>query len=75
VLVEEVGGGPREWRRSGRRWPGLRARLGAGLRPLWGPLIIDLEATLIEAHSNKQGAAGTYKQDFGFHPLVAEAMS
>jgi Transposase DDE domain group 1 len=34
-----------------------------------GPLILDLDATLIHAHSDKQGAAPTYKQGFGFHPL------
>jgi hypothetical protein len=34
-----------------------------------GPLTLDLDATLVEAHSDKQGAAGTYKQGFGFHPL------
>ena len=34
-----------------------------------GPLLLDMDATLIEAHSDKQGAAPTYKQGFGFHPL------
>ena len=34
-----------------------------------GPLVIDLDATLIDAYSDKQGAAPTYKQGFGFHPL------
>jgi hypothetical protein len=34
-----------------------------------GPLIIDLDATLVDAHSDKQGAAPTYKHGFGFHPL------
>ncbi len=33
------------------------------------PLIIDLDATLITAHSEKELAAGTYKRGFGFHPL------
>ena len=33
------------------------------------PLIIDLDATLITAHSEKEWAAPTYKQGFGFHPL------
>jgi hypothetical protein len=35
-----------------------------------GPLRLDLDATLLEAHSDKQGAAGTFKHGFGFHPLV-----
>src|SRR4051812_16808558 len=34
-------------------------------------LTIDVDATLITAHSEKQGAAGTYKGGYGFHPLVA----
>ena len=34
-----------------------------------GPLLLDLDATLIQAHSDKQGATPTYKQGFGFHPL------
>jgi hypothetical protein len=33
------------------------------------PLIIDLDATLITSHSEKELASGTYKRGFGFHPL------
>ena len=36
-------------------------------------LTIDVDATLITSHSEKQGAAGTYKHGFGFHPLGAYA--
>jgi hypothetical protein len=36
-------------------------------------LTIDLDATLITAHSDKENAAGTYKGGFGFHPLMAYA--
>jgi hypothetical protein len=32
---------------------------------------IDLDATLLVAHSEKQGAAGNYKGGFGFHPMLA----
>ncbi|MFD4407594.1 IS1380 family transposase [Nocardia sp. NPDC058499] len=35
------------------------------------PMVIDLDATLIEAHSDKQHAAPTFKRGFGFHPLWA----
>jgi hypothetical protein len=35
------------------------------------PLIIDVDATLVTAHSDKQGAAPTFKRGFGFHPLWA----
>jgi hypothetical protein len=34
-------------------------------------LTIDLDATLIASHSEKQGAAGTFKRGFGFHPMLA----
>ena len=33
-------------------------------------LILDIDATLVTAHSEKEGAAGTYKRGFGFHPLL-----
>src|SRR5688500_1247709 len=32
---------------------------------------IDLDATLLSAHSDKQGAAGNFKGGFGFHPMLA----
>ncbi len=35
------------------------------------PLIIDLDATLITAHSDKEHAAPTFRRWFGFHPLWA----
>jgi hypothetical protein len=36
------------------------------------PLCMDLDATLITAHSDdKDGAEPTYKRTFGFHPLLA----
>jgi Transposase DDE domain group 1 len=34
-------------------------------------IVIDIDATLISAHSEKDGAAGTFKGGFGFHPLLA----
>jgi hypothetical protein len=36
-------------------------------------LTIDIDATLITAHSEKEGAAGNYKGGYGFHPLAAYA--
>ena len=35
------------------------------------PLIIDLDATLLTAHSDKEHAAPTFKRGFGHHPLCA----
>jgi hypothetical protein len=37
------------------------------------PVVIDLDATLITAHSEKENAAPTYKRGFGFHPLLSFA--
>ncbi len=35
------------------------------------PLVIDVDATLVTAHSEKEFAAPTFKRGFGFHPLWA----
>ena len=48
------------------------ARENAWLRGMDpGFYVIDLDATLVGAHSEKEGAAPTYKRGFGFHPLMA----
>jgi Transposase DDE domain group 1 len=36
-----------------------------------GAYVIDIDATLVGSHSDKEGAAPTYKRGFGFHPLNA----
>lgn len=36
-----------------------------------GPLVIDVDATISIAHSEKENAAATWKRSFGFHPLLA----
>ena len=46
----------------------------AGEQPSQAPrpvVVVRVDATLIEADSNKAGAAGTFKGGFGFHPLTA----
>jgi len=35
------------------------------------PLVLDIDATLVTAHSEKEQAAPTFKRGFGFHPLCA----
>ena len=54
-----------------------RARVWARRRPVpgqaGGQVIIDLDATLVTAHSEKELAAPTFKRGFGFHPLFAFA--
>ena len=36
-----------------------------------GPVVVDLDATIVLAHSDKEGATATWKRTFGFHPLLA----
>jgi DDE family transposase len=36
-----------------------------------GPVVIDLDATLVGAHSEKEGATPNFKRGFGFHPMLA----
>jgi hypothetical protein len=54
---------------------GLRAaHARARFRELHGApqrLTIDVDATLITAHSEKEQTAGNYKGGYGFHPLGA----
>jgi len=40
-------------------------------KTLTGWLVIDMDATLVTAHSDKEGAAPTWKKGYGFHPLGA----
>jgi hypothetical protein len=56
---------------------GLRAARAQARGRAWqagahadGLLLVDVDGTLVDAHSDKQGAAGTYKGGFGFYPLV-----
>ena len=69
----------RRWRRSRRPAPTLERGCGrwpASTPPTTAPtpaspLIIDLDATLVTAHSEKEHAAPTFKRGYGFHPLCA----
>lgn len=66
------------------RLPALRQACAAARSRAWaagaepdldgedgGPLVIDVDATISLAHSEKENAAATWKQTFGFHPLLA----
>src|SRR5438477_7406218 len=46
-----------------------RAAWAAGLDP--GFYVIDVDGTLVNSHSDKEGAAANYKHGFGFYPLMA----
>lgn len=36
-----------------------------------GQVIVDLDSTLVTAHSDKELAAATFKRGYGFHPMLA----
>jgi hypothetical protein len=50
-------GGPPPARAAGRD-------IGAGI------VVLDIDSTIVIAHSDKDGAAPTYKHTFGFHPIL-----
>ncbi|MFJ1550005.1 IS1380 family transposase [Streptomyces sp. NPDC088246] len=56
------------WMQAAETGQGIPA-VRAGGRELPG-LVLDLDATLINSHSEKEQAAPTYKGGFGFHPLL-----
>jgi hypothetical protein len=80
-LFDDVASNPTAWRTLEAIDEGVleqiavaraHARENAWLRGMDpGFYVIDLDATLIGAHSEKEGAAPTYKKGFGHHPLMA----
>src|SRR3954463_2587837 len=54
----------RAWQLAGEHAPDHGVEAAA-------PLVIDVDATLVTAHSEKECAAPTFKHGFGFHPLWA----
>jgi len=79
-LFGEVASTPTAWRAleavdaaALARIAGARAKAraevwAAGADP--GFYVMDFDGTLIGSHSEKEGAAPTYKRGFGFHPLL-----
>jgi len=53
----------RAWSLAGERAPGGDGSL----------ILVDIDATIVTAHSEKEKAAPTWKKTFGFHPLAAFA--
>jgi hypothetical protein len=53
-------------------WSQLPALPGSGCAgaTIEGVVVLDVDATIVLAHSEKQDAAATYKHTFGFHPLA-----
>jgi hypothetical protein len=62
IDTARAAGRARVWKLAGKHAPDHGASEAA-------PLIVDLDATLVGSHSEKEEAAPTYKRGFGFHPL------
>lgn len=80
-LFGPVGSGSTLWRAlngiGGAEVDGLWQATAAVRERVWprgpaaGPLVVDIDSTLVEVHSeNKDGAAPHFKGGFGFHPMV-----
>jgi hypothetical protein len=53
----------RSWQLAGKDAPGAAGE----------PIVMDIDATLVTAHSEKEQAAPTWKKGYGFHPLTVFA--
>src|SRR5215472_14840194 len=63
IRAARAAGRERAWALAGDAAPGADG----------GPVIIDLDATIVIAHSEKEQAAPTWKKTFGHHPMTAWA--
>ena len=80
TLFGDVSSDATAWRAlaalGGERLEGLRRARAKARGRVWQlagkprRVILDLDATLVTAHSDKERAAGNYKHGFGFHPLL-----
>lgn len=65
--IERIGEAELEGIRAARKLARERAfALGAGPEQT----VLDVDATLLRSHSDKEEAAGDYKGGFGFHPML-----
>ncbi|MEU2615988.1 IS1380 family transposase [Micromonospora sp. NPDC007271] len=78
-MLDELG--PVQLRRIAAARAKVRARLwqlfggppaakAAGREIGAGVVVLDIDSTIVIAHSDKDGAAPTYKHSFGFHPML-----
>ena len=58
------------WKQAGKAPAGFPWLAVAG-KELTGWVVLDMDGTLITAHSDKEGSAPTWKKGYGFHPLAA----
>jgi len=63
AAIDTARAAARAWRLAGPHAPDRDVTAGK-------PLVIDVDATLVTAHSEKEHAAPTFKRGFGFPPAV-----
>jgi hypothetical protein len=63
--------GPAELRGIDRAVARARSAAWAADADRAAVLVVDLDATLVTTHADKQDAAATYKRSYGHHPLLA----
>jgi hypothetical protein len=71
-VIDQIASDPNglEWLRAAHAQARARVWKLAGAP---ASLTIDLDATLLTAHSEKEGAEPTWKRGYGFHPMLAYA--
>ena len=52
-------------------WTRRRPLAGTPGKRAGGQVTVDVDATLVSAHSDKDGAEPTYKRGYGFHPMCS----
>ena len=62
IDIARAGARARAWALAGEHAPDHGASVDR-------PLVVDVDATLVTAHSDKENAKPTFKKGYGFHPL------
>ena len=69
-VLDRVGTSQLDALRTERAQARARVWAAGGGPDLTDGVVLDVDASLLTAHSEKEGAAATYKHGFGFHPLL-----
>jgi len=69
-VLDRVGPVELGWLRQGRAHARARAWAAGAAPDSALPVVLDIDATIVTAHSEKVDATPTWKKTFGFHPLL-----